>query len=156
LLLCLWPAACLGPARTRVRLPEGRPDAQFQMPLVRARVLSPFGLRRGEMHTGIDLKDRKRGGDPVYASRAGRVVEVRSRGGYGNMVLIRHEDGYYTRYAHLRSVLVREGRAVGALEPVGTVGATGRATTPHLHFEILTPERKPVDPAPYLFQKDSP
>lgn len=110
-------------------------------------------MRGRKFHTGIDIKDRKLGGDPVYASRAGRVVDVRARGGYGNMVLIRHADGYSTRYAHMRKVLVRKGQEVEALQPIGTVGATGRATTPHLHFEVLTPTQQHVDPAPYIFQQ---
>jgi murein DD-endopeptidase MepM/ murein hydrolase activator NlpD len=68
------------------------------------------------------------------------------------MVLLRHGDGYFTRYAHLRAVEVRLGDPVNALQEIGIVGDTGRATTAHLHFEILTPERRPIDPAPRLFQ----
>jgi murein DD-endopeptidase MepM/ murein hydrolase activator NlpD len=69
------------------------------------------------------------------------------------MILLQHRDGYYTRYAHLRRVAVRLGESVQALQEIGTVGATGRATTAHLHFEILTPDRRPVNPAPFLFPK---
>ncbi len=68
------------------------------------------------------------------------------------MVLLQHADGYFTRYAHLRAVQVRLGDQVKALQEIGIVGNTGRATTTHLHFEILTPKRRPIDPAPQLFK----
>jgi murein DD-endopeptidase MepM/ murein hydrolase activator NlpD len=87
------------------------------------------------------------------ASADGTVADIEFRGRYGRQVLLRHADGWLTRYAHLRTVRVRMGQQVRAGETIGTVGQTGNATGPHLHFEILTPEKRPVDPAPYLFHK---
>lgn len=70
--------------------------------------------------------------------------------GYGNIVVIKHEDGFSSRYAHLKKFLVRKGQKVKALQPIGIVGRTGRASTAHLHFEILTPKARFLDPARYL------
>ena len=123
----------------------------FRLPLANATVLSPFGPRRPHFHEGIDIRRSRRGGEPVTASASGRVVETRSRHGYGRQILIQHKNGWYTRYGHLRSVKVREGQWVEAGVTIGTVGSSGNARTPHLHFEILTPDRRPVDPAPYIF-----
>jgi murein DD-endopeptidase MepM/ murein hydrolase activator NlpD len=75
--------------------------------------------------------------------------------GYGQQVLIEHADGWFTRYAHLRSFSVSPGQWVEAGTKVGIVGHSGRASGPHLHFEILTPARRPVNPAPYIFAKKS-
>lgn len=127
------------------------PTGKFLIPLPGARVMSPYGRRRFEFHTGIDLQLSLRGGEPVLASRAGRVVEVRRAGGYGRMVLLRHVDGFFTRYGHLRIADVRAGQSVEALQKIGRVGRSGRASGQHLHFEILTPDKRHLDPAPYLF-----
>lgn len=114
------------------------------------RVLSGFGWRSGRLHTGIDLRSAPRGGDPVFAARGGVVAAIGTRGGYGRMVLMKHDDGSFTRYAHLRSFSVRPGDRLAAGQRLGRVGATGRASGPHLHFEILSPDRRPLDPAPFL------
>lgn len=113
--------------------------------------MSPYGRRKFEFHSGIDLQLSRSGGEPVLASRAGRVLEARRAGGYGRMVLLRHIDGFYTRYGHLRAIKVRAGQDVEALQEIGRVGKSGRASGQHLHFEILTPDKRPVDPRPYLF-----
>lgn len=124
----------------------------YSLPLEHPRVVSSFGSRgRKKIHRGIDLVQSARGGDPVRASKAGVVERVSHRGGYGRMVLLRHPDQWFTRYAHLRKVTVRPGQSVQVGETVGFVGESGRATGPHLHFEVLTPSKKTVDPTPYLF-----
>jgi len=155
--LLLFTAGCLGPTGRRpvpgstpahARLPEGI----FQVPLANCRVISPYGQRGRKFHTGIDLKASRRGGDPVTASRGGRVIKIGRKGGYGNMILLQHPDGTMTRYAHLRRVEVGLGQAVFAGDVLGRVGATGRATTPHLHFEILTADKRTVNPAPHIFR----
>jgi len=133
--------------------PDRPPSEAFQIPLKQFVILSPFGPRRRDFHTGIDLRGRKGGGDPVGASRAGRVIFARRAHGYGKMIVIQHADGYLTRYAHLKWIKVKVGEQVQALQEIGIVGATGRATTAHLHFEILTPARRFMDPAPWLFGK---
>lgn len=130
--------------------PGAHPSAAFASPLPGYHVLSRFGPRGRRFHTGIDLRARRGGGDPVLASRSGRVVRAETRTGYGRLVEIAHDDGYSTRYAHLRRIKVRLGQRVKQGEVIGIVGQSGRATTPHLHFEILTPGYRFVDPAIYL------
>jgi murein DD-endopeptidase MepM/ murein hydrolase activator NlpD len=160
-------AACLGPvggptrpasdpewtsSPVAVESPPAVPSAgpSFQFPLEGARVLSPFGRRGRKFHTGVDLAHSRRGGEPVKAAAAGVVAVLSRRGGYGFMVLIKHDGGWCTRYAHLRGFVVKAGQVVGAGQILGFVGGTGHATAPHLHFEVLTPNRRPVDPAVYL------
>jgi murein DD-endopeptidase MepM/ murein hydrolase activator NlpD len=150
-------AACLGPSSARpvparaAKTPVSA--AVYQAPLARMEVLSRFGPRGRRMHEGIDLRQSRAGGDPVMAAAAGVVVEAGWMRGYGREILLRHADGWHTRYGHLRSFKVKKGQTVKAGEVLGTTGATGRASTPHLHFEILTPGRRHVDPAPYIFKK---
>jgi len=143
--------AC-APQRPRPLPPEkdARPSAAFGVPLPGFSVLSKFGPRGRRYHTGIDIRARRGGGDSVLASRGGRVIRAQTMSGYGRMVEIRHEDGFSTRYAHLRRMTVRKGATVAKGEVIGTVGATGRATTAHLHFEILTPGYRFLDPWPFI------
>lgn len=124
---------------------------RFAPPLAQCRVRSPYGQRGRKFHTGLDLIQSPGGGDPVFASKEGVVEMVVHRGGYGRMILLRHGESGYTRYAHLKKITVRPGQAVQQGETIGFVGSSGRATGPHLHFEILTRYRKTVDPMPYLF-----
>lgn len=121
-------------------LPRGAAGAPaFLMP-VSGRPTSGYGLRKdpihGEVsaHKGLDLAAPA--GAPVAAAASGRVTHAGPAGTYGNLVTIRHADGYETRYAHLSSVAVHEGDAVTAGDHVGDVGSTGRSTGPHLHFEV--------------------
>lgn len=123
----------------------------FIPPLSTFRVRSPYGPRGRKFHTGVDLIESARGGDPIFASWKGVVETVSHRGGYGRMVLLRHGEMGYTRYAHLQKVTVRKGQTIQQGQTIGFVGKSGRATGPHLHFEILTPKYKTVDPTPYLF-----
>ncbi len=116
-------------------------------------VTSPFGARldpflgRPALHTGIDLFDHA--GDRVTATAAGVVTIAGADGGYGNMVEIDHGNGLVTRYAHLASVEVTAQQTVAAGALVGRVGATGRATGPHLHYETRI-DGVPVDPSRFL------
>jgi murein DD-endopeptidase MepM/ murein hydrolase activator NlpD len=102
---------------------------------------SPFGVRKNpfrhrgrERHSGIDLAASR--GTPVHAAGAGQVVRARRLSGYGRVVYIDHGGGLETRYAHLQAILVAEGEFVPAGGLVGRVGSSGRATGPHLHFEV--------------------
>jgi len=102
---------------------------------------SPFGLRRffnGEPrspHAGIDFRAPE--GAPVAASNAGRVVLARDLFFTGNTVVVDHGCGLFTIYVHLSKLDVKKGERVDKGEVIGEVGKTGRATGPHLHFEIL-------------------
>jgi murein DD-endopeptidase MepM/ murein hydrolase activator NlpD len=129
---------------------EARPSAVFAEPLKGAHLLSPFGPRGSRYHTGLDLQVSRKGGEPVRASRAGVVTRATVMSGYGRVVEVRHEDGFTTRYAHLKSMNVTVKQRVEQGETLGLVGQTGRATTPHLHFEILTPKFRFANPADYL------
>ena len=92
----------------------------------------------GRRHDGIDLQSRPAG--TIYASAPGKIIESRVSTGYGNMVLIDHGKGVYTRYAHLAYIQpgVTKGATIGFGQPVGFMGASGNATAIHIHFEILT------------------
>jgi len=97
-------------------------------------VYSLFGMRWGRMHRGIDISGKT--GTPVLAARDGTVTFAGVKGGYGNIVILSHEDGYETRYAHLSSFKASVGDAVQTGDVIGLMGSTGRSTGPHLHFEI--------------------
>jgi murein DD-endopeptidase MepM/ murein hydrolase activator NlpD len=94
----------------------------------------PFG-RGNEVHTGIDISADR--GQPVYATADGTVESAGWNGDYGNMVVINHNFGLVTRYAHLSAFSVRPGEHVERGHVIGQIGATGRATGPHLHYELL-------------------
>ena len=92
-----------------------------------------FGMRRGRRHQGVDLPLKK--GDPIYAAFTGKVRISKYLGAYGNVVVIRHENGIETFYAHLSERHVEADQWVNAGEVIGLGGSTGRSTGPHLHFE---------------------
>ena len=92
-----------------------------------------FGPRRGRRHQGVDIPLKK--GDPIYATFTGRVRMSKYMGGFGNLVVIRHENGIETFYGHLSERKVQAGDWVNAGDVIGLGGSTGRSTGPHLHFE---------------------
>lgn len=93
-----------------------------------------FGPRRRRPHRGVDLPLKT--GDPIYATFNGRVrISQYNHGGYGNLVVIRHDNGLETYYGHLSERLVTPGQWVEAGQIIGKGGSTGRSTGPHLHFE---------------------
>jgi len=107
---------------------------------------SPFGLS-SEFHLGVDLADAT--GTPIYAAASGRVIKVDFASGYGKRVVLEHNYGYTTVYAHMSRTLVKYGEYVHKGKIIGEVGQTGRATGPHLHFEVRI-NGKNVNPLPYL------
>ncbi|HXG92355.1 MAG TPA: M23 family metallopeptidase [Blastocatellia bacterium] len=117
--------------------------------LSNVRVGSLFGYRRdpftrrAKFHSGVDIKARW--GDAVGASQAGVVQFVGWHNGYGNMVIVDHGGGVTTYYAHLSSFDVYEGDRVARGTIVGRAGSTGRATSPHLHYEVRI-DGNPVNP----------
>ena len=92
-----------------------------------------FGVRRGRRHQGVDLPLKT--GDPVYATFTGKVRVSKYWGAFGNLVVIRHDNGLETFYAHLSKRNVEVGDWVNAGDVIGLGGSTGRSTGPHLHFE---------------------
>jgi len=113
----------------------------------RGGITSTYGRRGRGMHTGIDIGART--GDPVVAAAAGQVISAGWAGGYGRCVEIAHGGGVVTRYAHLSKISVSVGDQVERGERIGSVGSTGNATGPHLHFEILV-NGSPRNPLDYL------
>ncbi len=85
-------------------------------------------------HPGLDISADT--GDPVYATADGKITTASMAGNYGNLVVIDHGYGIETRYGHLSAFKVRDGQAVKRGDLLGLVGATGRATSSHLHYEV--------------------
>jgi murein DD-endopeptidase MepM/ murein hydrolase activator NlpD len=105
-------------------------------------------IKKAEInHPGFDLAAPT--GTQVSAAAGGTVTHAGPAGTYGNLVTIRHADGFETRYAHLSSVDVQVGAKVESGQPIGKVGTTGYSTGPHLHFEVRK-DGATVDPAPLL------
>ena len=100
----------------------------------RGEIRSGFGRRNGKYHSGIDIPCCK--GAPVKAAFDGRVRISVMTGGYGNLVVIRHENGLETYYGHLSERKVKAGDWVRAGDVIGLGGSTGYATGCHLHFEV--------------------
>lgn len=96
-------------------------------------VYSKFGYRHKRRHQGVDLPLDT--GTPVYAAFDGKVRLAKAYRGYGNLVVIRHENGLETFYAHLSKIIVAEDQWVEAGSIIGLGGSTGRSSGPHLHFE---------------------
>lgn len=108
-------------------------EEEFTFPLPGARVISPYGTRRGRSHTGIDIKTFAN--DSVRAAFDG-IVRVSNRGrGYGNVIVVRHYNGLETVYSHNSKNLVSSGDRVTSGTAIALMGRTGRATTEHVHFE---------------------
>jgi murein DD-endopeptidase MepM/ murein hydrolase activator NlpD len=122
----------------------------------RAAVISFFGLRKhpayhtSEFHPGIDIKAVM--GDPVTASAGGSIIYSGKQSGYGNIVIIDHDEGLCTVYAHLSEILAETGSVVTEGQVIGRVGMSGNSTGPHLHFEVRV-GGKAVDPIGYLSEK---
>lgn len=98
------------------------------------RITSRYGPRRGRAHQGLDISLKT--GDPIYATFDGKVRFSKVAGNYGNLVIIRHNNGLETYYAHLSQRDVEVGDWVVAGQQIGLGGSTGRSTGPHLHYEV--------------------
>ena len=124
-------------------------------PVKNARISSRFTkrryhpiLKRWKAHLGIDYAARR--GTPIVAASNGTIVYAARMGSYGNLIKIRHKDGYETRYAHMKSFRrgMRKGKRVRKGQTIGYIGTTGRSTGPHLHFELrkngraINPEKR--------------
>ena len=110
---------------------------------------SGYGWRWGRMHRGIDIANSV--GTPIYASSAGVVEKAGwNRGGYGNVVDIRHDDGSLTRYGHNSRILVQAGQRVQQGQTIAAMGSTGFSTGPHTHFEVHPSGKGAVNPIAFL------
>ena len=110
-------------------------------------VVSPFGMRWGRLHAGIDIAVPA--GTPIRAADSGRVVLMGWVGGYGNYTCIQHTSSLSTCYAHQSSFGTSQGASVRQGQVIGSVGCTGHCFGPHLHFEVRI-NGTPVDPLGYL------
>lgn len=127
------------------------PNAVLSWPL-RGVLYGRFGKKGREPHDGIDLAAPL--GTPVKTAAPGLVLFAGEQRGYGNIVIIEHESGLVTLYAHNRDLRVKTGQKVRKDQVVATVGESGRTSGPHLHFEVRK-EGIAVDPVPYLGQVPS-
>lgn len=100
------------------------------------------------IHKGLDFSTW-RSGDAVLATASGQVVTVAFDNSFGNYIIIKHNHGMYTRYAHLNSFRVKKGETVSQGQIIGTIGNTGLSTGPHLHYEVHIGSDV-VDPAKYI------
>jgi len=125
------------------------PDV-YLLPLRDYQVSSPFGIRWGTMHNGVDLAAPH--GAPISAVHAGEVVYAGWNGGYGNLVVIDHGNGVETWYAHSSEVLVYVGQEVSAGEVVARVGNTGHSFGAHLHLEVHI-DGVPQEPVAWLEER---
>ncbi|MCL1628439.1 DUF5930 domain-containing protein [Roseibaca sp. V10] len=129
------------------RLPIAHPVAS------RVRLTSNYGMRRHpvsgrtKMHTGIDWAAAR--GTPILSTADGVVKKAGRMSGYGNIVIIQHDFGLETYYAHLNSIDVREGQRVSRGQKIGGMGTTGVSTGVHLHYEVRV-NGQPVNPITYV------
>ena len=124
-----------------------RGKGSFKWPAVGGHVSSQMGTRWGKLHRGIDIA--RPTSRAILASDNGVVVSVGPDGGYGNKVVIDHNNGYKTLYAHLASIKVSVGQTVSQGTKLGVMGTTGHSTGIHLHFEV-TKNGTLVDPMSVL------
>ena len=110
-------------------------------------VVSPFGMRWGRLHAGLDIAVPA--GTPIRAADSGRVVLMGWVGGYGNYTCIQHTASLSTCYGHQSSFATSNGAAVSQGQVIGSVGCTGHCFGDHLHFETRM-NGSPVDPMGYL------
>jgi len=132
------------PGASRV-LPINPPAPSMLWPL-KGRIMTPYGGRGGH-HAGVDIDGES--GNPIRAAAAGKVVNAGRDGEYGLRVIIDHDDGLTTLYAHASDILVNRGETVKKGDVIARVGRTGNAHGSHLHFEVRRNDR-PIDPRPFL------
>ncbi|MCC7441848.1 MAG: M23 family metallopeptidase [Bdellovibrionales bacterium] len=141
------------PAPKRVPPPVSAYKGKYRWPTAAGVVSSEYGARWGKMHKGIDVAAET--GEPILAAADGVVLYSDNKmSGYGNVVILRHDDRHTTFYAHNTRNLVAVGQKVKSQQKIALLGSTGKSTGPHTHFEIRdggTPldPRKKLGPAPY-------
>ena len=121
---------------------------EFMVPISNYTFTSGFKWRWGKLHSGVDLAADE--GTPVYAADNGKVIVAENSGnGYGNYIILDHQNGYKTLYGHNSQLLVSVGDIVAKGDKIALSGNTGNSTGPHLHFEVHVGDEK-VDPQQYI------
>jgi murein DD-endopeptidase MepM/ murein hydrolase activator NlpD len=118
------------------------PLKQYTRTSTFGRRIDPFNKKFG-FHTGLDLACPV--GSNVYAARKGKVIFSGYEGGYGLLLILKHEHGYSSYYGHLKKILQKEGDTVERGSLIGISGDSGRSTGPHLHFEVRK-QTRPINP----------
>ncbi|MFI7546429.1 M23 family metallopeptidase [Actinoplanes sp. NPDC049599] len=131
---------------TKISEEQAEADA-WLLPLEEYQFTSPYGVRFGKLHAGIDLAAPE--GTPYKAVHAGEVTAAGYSGGYGYAITIRHSDGTEMIYAHSRRLMVQAGDVVKAGQVIGEVGITGYSYGSHLHIEVHE-NGTPTDPIVFL------
>ncbi|MBU5359593.1 peptidoglycan DD-metalloendopeptidase family protein [Enterococcus raffinosus] len=125
----------------------------YAVPVENYTISSPFGARGSEFHRGLDMAAAQ--GEPIYASKAGTVNVAEYHYSWGNYVVVEHEEGMTTLYAHQAQYVVKAGDQVEQGQIIGYVGSTGNSTGPHLHFEVCRDaslsQSQLIDPSSVLF-----
>jgi len=143
------PTPELGPSNDAGSWNDQMPQLSMPVP---GRIGSGYGPRVGHtgtthQHQGLDLTAKF--GQPVASAAGGTVEHAGPAGTYGNLVIVRHDHGYQTRYAHLSAVEVKVGQKVSTGQELGEVGSTGLSDGPHLHFEVRKGDQV-IDPTAFL------
>ena len=115
---------------------------------LKGHITSPFGIRHGRLHAGVDIKGAK--GEPIYSAADGQILTAKRKNAYGIVAVVGHDNDHQTLYGHMMKLAVREGQFVRAGQLIGYVGKTGRATGYHLHFETRVAGGIPQDPLRFL------
>ncbi|HYK74232.1 MAG TPA: M23 family metallopeptidase, partial [Pseudoneobacillus sp.] len=122
-------------------------DGSFVLPTVGGYISSNMGYRWNKMHKGIDIA--RPSNRTIKTVDNGVVVFAGWDGGYGNKIIVDHQNGYRTVYAHLSSIEVNVGQTVPKGSQIGVMGSTGDSTGTHLHFEVYR-NGALVNPLKYL------
>lgn len=129
-------------------------NGSYKIPLNNYTISSSYGNRGGEFHRGLDMAAAQ--GEPIHATRSGRVLKAEYHYSWGNYVVVEHEDGITALYAHQQQYLVKVGDNVSQGQVIGYVGSTGNSTGSHLHLELCLDsslsQDKLVDPQQLLFE----
>lgn len=145
-----------------VKILQDKISLTWPVPVCQCWVSSLFGQRKSGFHNGVDFAAQQ--GTPVYAVANGVIESVQVSSdvkGYGNMILLAHDNNEYkTRYAHLHDLFVKQGQSVNQGQQIGTVGATGhviaktaKSDPSHLHFEVYRGAKR-INPLVALFAAD--
>lgn len=130
-------------------VPLGKPVWSYWVTSQYGTRSDPFKKTKAS-HKGVDLASRT--GNKITIKAKGKVIRAEYAGGYGNLVVIDHGNGFQTKYAHMNKIYVKKGEHLEIGDTIGEVGTTGRSTGPHLHYEVLYMGTN-VDPLPFLKAK---